>query len=77
MKKSSFILILIILVLVAIVGIVLYTKYYPFTINEQGETTSCQSCICIGVLAIAESYPEQYFCTGWEFCKDTELSECP
>ena len=50
-------------------------NYKKYTVNE-----SCKAyysdCTCIGDLAIAESYPEQFFCNGYEFCSKVNETEC-
>ena len=78
MKKSSILLIAIILIIVLLaINSFFIPKYKPFTFDQNNEVNSCKSCKCIGVVVIMESYPEQYSCSGWEFCEDLDLSECP
>ena len=61
------------------------TNYKPFSlnydltsldINEQKCITYHKSCYCFGILRVLETYPQQYMCSGFEFCRNVNIVEC-
>ena len=75
-KGSIFLIVVVILLFLLAIKVFFMFTYTPFTMDENQNILSCQSCRCIGVLIIMESYPEQYDCKGLEFCKDADFSKC-
>ena len=49
--------------------------YRPYTADEEC-AYYYESCRCVGTLVTMESYPEQFDCSGFEFCKDIDEIEC-
>lgn len=52
-----------------------FETYRLYTADEECAYYS-EQCRCIGTLTIMESYPEQFDCSGFEFCKDIDETEC-
>lgn len=73
--------ILIIVVIVAALSTIT-TSYEPYRLTDvAGSNQTCElhyeRCTCLGSLRIAESYPEQFFCSGPSICRDINRTVCP
>ena len=75
MKKYIFIAVLIIILVALLLNPFNTYNYKRYTVNETCKTYY-SDCTCIGELLIAESYPEQFFCNGYEFCSNVNEKEC-
>jgi len=61
----------------AAVFILCSTQHYqPFAWDGGSCITYYRDCRCVGSLIVMESYPPQYSCRGFEFCSETNVTEC-
>ena len=51
-------------------------SYKRHTWDGHSCDTYTQDCVCFGKLTIFESYPPQYRCSGYEYCKDINETVC-
>ncbi|MBS3085712.1 hypothetical protein J4225_03440 [Candidatus Pacearchaeota archaeon] len=81
MEKGAVIWWVIILVVIIIIGMSFfnYAKtrvYKPFTLDDNNCKHYQKSCVCVGLVYILETYPEQYNCKGFELCKNIDEKVC-
>lgn len=57
-----------------------YKKFDVVAETQNGGTVQCKqfyaSCTCLGTVAVMESYPPQYDCSGIERCQQTNKTVC-
>lgn len=63
-------------VVLFVVFVFSFQHYKPFSWDGEQCITYSEECTCWGLLTTFESYPPQYACKGFEFCKDIDVTEC-
>lgn len=74
-------LVIFILALIAVAALTvgnsfLGNNYSEFTLDENMCEHHFQSCTCFGPLLVRESYPPQFECQGFKYCKDIDETIC-
>ena len=74
-KHLIFIIAIVIILIVLLLNPFRAYNYKRYSLSD-GCINYYRDCTCIGELNIAESYPEQFFCQGFEFCNNINETAC-